>query len=75
MSEDTVTIELATEGMHCMSCGKLIEMTLGQAAGVSQVSADYETGKTVITYDPAVISPADLIAKIEGLGYRASEKT
>ena len=71
MNEGKVTLDLETTGMHCASCGKLIEMTLKKEPGVAEVSADHQTQRTVVTYDPALISPTDIAAKIDALGYKA----
>ncbi len=71
MSE-TTQVKLATTGMHCPSCAMLIEMTLKKEAGVTDVKADYPAGLTDVSYDPDVISEADIIAKIADLGYKAS---
>ena len=72
MGEQKTQVALETTGMHCPSCAKMIEMTLRKEAGVGDVKADYPAGRTDVVYDPDVISEADIIAKIEGLGYKAS---
>lgn len=59
-------------GMHCTSCSKLIEMTLGEMEGVSSVSVDYEGGKGRIEYDPAVVSRDDIATAVGSIGYEAS---
>lgn len=59
-------------GMHCTSCAKLIEMTLGDMEGVQSISVDYEGGQGHIEFDPAVLTHADIMDAVKGIGYEAS---
>ncbi len=61
-----------TTGMHCPSCSMLIEMSLTDLQGVSDVKVDYKAGTTVVTYDEALVSDADIIGEIEKAGYQAT---
>ncbi len=70
MSEMTTT-KLATTGMHCGSCAMLIDMTLGDVEGVSDVSTDYGTGMVEVTYDPSVVNIDEIIAAVRAMGYEA----
>lgn len=46
--------DFKVKGMHCGSCSKLIEMTLGDMEGIKSVSVDYEAGEGRIEFNPAV---------------------
>ncbi len=63
--------DLRITGMHCESCVKLVEKTLGKTDGVESAVVNFAAGKASVTYDPAVTDPARLIRKIEKRGYGA----
>ncbi len=63
-------VELAVGGMTCTSCAARIEKKLNRLDGVD-ASVNYATEKATIRYDPAVVSPADLVATVEATGYTA----
>lgn len=65
------TVDLRTDGMHCPSCSMLIEMTVGDLAGVSKVEADYRKGTACVDFDPAVVTAQEIIGAIEEAGYTA----
>jgi copper chaperone CopZ len=65
------TIKLATTGMHCGSCAMLIDMTLGDLDGVSEVETDYASGLTVVTFDAQRLSVDDLVQSVLSAGYEA----
>jgi copper chaperone CopZ len=69
MAESTLSVK--TTGMHCPSCSMLVEMTVGELAGVASVSSDHRTGDTQVTYDPAVVSPEEIVGAIRQAGYGA----
>jgi len=55
--------------MHCASCASIIEKTLKKVEGVGAVEVNYGTEAAKISYDEAKISPQQLSAKIDPLGY------
>lgn len=69
MSE--VTKRLNTSGMHCRSCSMMVDMTVGELGGVSDVRTDHASGETVVTFDDAVTSVEAIIEAIRGAGYDA----
>ena len=69
---DLKTVHLTTTGMHCGSCAMLIDMTLGDLEGVSEVKTDYTSGVTTVTFDPETISVDDLIQAVRSAGYEAA---
>jgi copper chaperone CopZ len=73
MSE--ITARLATTGMHCRSCSMLVDMTVGEIDGVSDVKTDHATGETIVTFDDAQIGLDAIIVAIQGAGYDAEPAT
>jgi len=65
------TARLITSGMHCSSCSMLVDMTLGDLAGVESSKTDHATGESVVTYDDSVVSLEAIIDAIRGAGYEA----
>ena len=70
MSESTA--HLKTSGLHCRSCSMLVDMTVGEIVGVSDVRTDHVSGDTVVTYDSDAVALADIIDAIRGAGYDAA---
>jgi copper chaperone len=66
------TVRLSTTGMHCGSCAMLIDMTLGDLDGVSEVKTEYASGVSVVTFDPERLSVDDLVSAVRSAGYEAS---
>uniref|UniRef100_A0A8D2APU1 Copper-transporting ATPase 2 n=1 Tax=Sciurus vulgaris TaxID=55149 RepID=A0A8D2APU1_SCIVU len=58
-----VTLQLGIDGMHCM---------LSQRKGVKRVSVSLANGTGTFLYDPSVISPEELRAAVEDMGFEAS---
>lgn len=65
------TTRLMTSGMHCRSCSMMVDLTVGELAGVSDVRTDHASGETVVTYDSAAVSLDAIIGAIRGAGYDA----
>jgi len=68
-SGDTVRTTFTVEGMHCGGCSATIVGTLERVDGVLSASADHEKGVAEATYRPRDVSPGELKAEIEKLGY------
>jgi len=66
-----VTANLMTSGMHCSSCSMLVDMTLGDLAGVVSSKTDHATGKTVVTYDDDAVDLQAIMDAIRSVGYEA----
>ncbi|NP_001393468.1 copper-transporting ATPase 2 isoform v [Homo sapiens] len=58
-----VTLQLRIDGMHCM---------ISQLEGVQQISVSLAEGTATVLYNPSVISPEELRAAIEDMGFEAS---
>ena len=62
---------LVVTGMHCASCGLLIDETLEELSGVISSSTDLRRETTTVQYDPGQTSPAVIAKEISRLGYSA----
>ena len=62
---------LAVTGMHCASCGLLIDETLEELPGVVSSSTDLRRQATTVEYDPTATTVEALIAEVTSLGYAA----
>ncbi|WP_327302757.1 heavy metal-associated domain-containing protein [Streptomyces sp. NBC_01298] len=63
-------MEFTVTGMHCNSCGLLIDDEVEELAGVAASATSPRTGRTVVDTDGPV-DPAAVIAAIAAAGYRA----
>lgn len=64
-------VAFTVTGMHCASCGMLIDETLEELGGVDRADTDSRRGRTVVRADLAVISVEDMVAAIGEAGYTA----
>ena len=62
-------LNLPILGMHCANCALAVERSLGEAEGVSQATVSYVAEAAAVTFDPAVISPTDLVGRVKSTGY------
>ncbi|MFD7260433.1 heavy-metal-associated domain-containing protein [Streptomyces sp. NPDC059874] len=67
----TLRLEFAVSGMHCNSCGLLIDDEIEELAGVTASTTDLRTERTVVELDRPV--PAEqIIEAIATAGYTAT---
>jgi copper chaperone len=65
------TTRLSTTGLHCRSCSMLVDMTVGELEGVSEVTTDHVTGETIVTFESDALSVESIIEAIQSVGYDA----
>ncbi|HUU32929.1 MAG TPA: cation transporter [Vicinamibacterales bacterium] len=63
------TLTLPVQGMSCSGCENAVIRAVASMPGVSNVTASHQDAQVVITYDPALVAPADIGQKIGRLGY------
>ena len=63
-------------GMHCASCGLLVDDTLEDIPGIASSSTDVRASRAVVDLQPgAALSDDTILAAITGLGYEAHPDT
>jgi copper chaperone len=65
----TTTYTFAVAGMHCGSCGMLIDEALEDLDGVRSSTTSLRAGKSTVELDPTRCGPADVVAAIAAAGY------
>ena len=70
---DLKQITLAIGGMTCAACSQRIEKVVGRMPGVESCSVNLASEKAQVHYDPALIRPSQIKAKISQLGYTPLE--
>jgi len=63
--------DLPITGMTCGSCAARIERTLNRLPGV-EATVNYATERARVTYDPGTVTPDDLVAAVEDVGYHVA---
>lgn len=64
----TRTVILSITGMHCASCGLLIDDCLLDVEGVQSARTDLKSGRTIVVAAPAA-TDAELLAAVATAGY------
>ena len=67
-------VELPIQGMTCASCASRIERKLNELDGVT-ATVNYATEKARVDFDPGSVSPEELLAAVEAVGYTATLPT
>jgi len=63
-------LRLNIEGMSCANCEQRIERTLLSLPGVMRARVSLRDGAATLTFDPAVLTDAQIVQAVEKLGYR-----
>ncbi|MGM0792635.1 heavy metal translocating P-type ATPase [Bacillus infantis] len=71
----TEKAELAITGMTCAACSARIEKGLKKMDGISDANVNLALERADVVYNPSAVSPADLIKRVEKLGYGAALRT
>ena len=61
----------ALRGMTCANCAQTIEKGVAKLTGVSSASVNFAAEKLAVVYDSTQLQKAELVARIEDLGYQA----
>ena len=59
-------------GMTCGGCVFAVRKVITRLPGVSKADVSYEKSRAVVTYDPKLVTTAQMIAAIKTLGYSAT---
>ena len=68
-------LDLPVTGMSCASCSAKIEGVLRGIAGVESAAVNFADSRATVVYEPGLVRPADLVSKIEELGYGVARST
>ena len=70
--KEKIEVIFRIEGMDCANCALTLERGVSQLAGVDHVQVNFTTASLEAqgTFDPQKV-----VARVEALGYRASEGT
>jgi len=63
------TLTLKVTGMTCGGCENAVKRGLARLRGVTEVEASHTDSRVAVTFDPSAVSPDEIRAKIETLGY------
>ncbi|WP_066290770.1 heavy metal translocating P-type ATPase [Bacillus sp. FJAT-29937] len=66
--------EFEITGMTCAACSTRIEKGLNKMEGVATATVNLALEKATIEFNPSEVTIADIIAKVEKLGYGAHQK-
>ena len=64
-------VEIIVKGMTCSGCEKHVEDQVSKLPGVVRVKASYDKSNTVVEFEPAKVTVADLRKFIDSTGYKA----
>ncbi len=67
----TAHVELPITGMTCASCANRIERRLNKLDGV-EASVNYATETATVDFDADAVTPDELVAAVEAVGYGAA---
>src|SRR3954468_17315704 len=67
-------VELPIAGMSCASCANRVERSLNEVDGV-MATVNYATERATVDYDPATVTPEQLVDAVESGGYTAALPT
>lgn len=59
------------KGMHCASCVRVLERSLGKVEGVNEASVNLATEKATVTYDDKICTKAQMASAVSSVGYKA----
>lgn len=68
---DTKQTTLQISGMTCAACANRIEKGLSKLEGVTEANVNFALERATVSYQPDVVSLAQMEEKIEKLGYHA----
>lgn len=66
--------EFDITGMTCAACSTRVEKGLNKMEGISLANVNLALEKATVEFNPAEVTIADIIAKVEKLGYGAHQK-
>ena len=68
---NTRVVTIPVEGMSCISCAATVKKTIQKIDGVTEVEVSLEHRAARVRYINGMVSPDQLVAAINHLGYQA----
>lgn len=68
--ENTKTISVSLNGLHCSSCAVNIDLSLEDLPGVINSTTNYAKSVASVSYEEEKIESKTILAEIEKLGYQ-----
>nr|MDQ2905679.1 cation transporter [Chloroflexota bacterium] len=72
VAQEPESAVLNLEGMTCASCAMRIEKGLKKVPGVTDASVNLATERATVVYDPRQTGLAQMVQKVEAVGYKAT---
>ncbi len=66
------TVALTVEGMTCASCSVAVRTALKKLDGVKDAKVSVSEKRALVEYQPAKVTPRQMVDAVNKLGYRAS---
>jgi len=66
---DSIRLNLPITGMTCANCAFTVERSLKKAEGVGDAAVNFATEQATVSFDPALLKPADLVRRVADAGY------
>jgi heavy metal translocating P-type ATPase len=70
-TNETLSLTLHIVGMWCPACAWLIVTSLKSLSGVAKAECHFSTDRLTCEYEPVRVSPPEIKAVVDRLGYRA----
>lgn len=68
---DKVTKTFPVKGMHCASCVRVIEKSIGKLDGVENCNVNLATEQATVNYDPSKVTKDAISNAVKNVGYTA----
>lgn len=68
----STTASIQIEGMDCAACTVAIRVALKKLSGVKEAKVIFDEKRATVDYDPAKITPQQLVDAVVKLGYKAT---
>lgn len=72
IEEESRSVKLKIEGMHCASCVANIEKTLSGTAGVLDAQVNLTTETARVTFDNKAVTLKEVLERIRSIGFKGS---
>ena len=74
-ASDTQSTTLDVKGMTCGDCVGKVSNALKAVDGISDVTVDHTTGKTLVTYDADLVSMDMMKSAVKTAGFKVGKKS